>query len=151
MVTDPVPTDPDALLAALDPEQRRAVEAVRGPVRILAGAGTGKTRTLAHRIAYGVSTGAYDPTQVLALTFTTRAAEELRGRLTGLGANGVQVRTFHAAALAQLGHFWPRVAGGPAPQLVAIKGPLLGQAAEALRIRVDAHTLRDVAAEIEWR
>src|SRR6188474_3744758 len=93
--------DPD-LLAALDPEQRQVAEALRGPVRVLAGAGTGKTRAITHRIAHGVAAGVYQPTEVLAVTFTTRAAGEMRGRLRGLGVEGVQARTFHSAALRQL-------------------------------------------------
>src|SRR4029453_12206239 len=95
------------LLAALDPEQREVAEALRGPVRVLAGAGTGKTRAITHRIAHGVATGVYAPTEVLAVTFTTRAAGEMRGRLRTLGAGGVQARTFHSAALRQLRYFWP--------------------------------------------
>lgn len=142
---------PDALLAGLDDEQRRAATTLLGPVCILAGAGTGKTRVLTHRIAYGVATGVYDPARVMALTFTTRAAGELRSRLRGLGAAGVAARTFHAAALAQLGHFWPRVVGGTAPQVLGAKGPVLGHAADALRLRLDTAELRDAAAEIEWR
>ena len=78
-------TDPDALLDALDPEQREVAMALRGPVRVLAGAGTGKTRAITHRIAYGVSTGVYVPQQVLAVTFTVRAAGEMRQRLRALG------------------------------------------------------------------
>ena len=142
---------PADLLDGLDPEQRRAAETLLGPVCILAGAGTGKTRALTHRIAYGVATGAYDPARVLALTFTTRAAGELRTRLRGLGAGGVNARTFHAAALAQLNHFWPQVVGGSMPRILEGKARLLGQAAEQLRIRVDTASLRDAAAEIEWR
>src|SRR5690349_1305392 len=95
----------DAVLEGLDPEQRAAAVAVRGPVCILAGAGTGKTRAITHRIAYGVRSGALPPGQVLAVTFTARAAGELRGRLRDLGAHGVQARTFHAAALRQLQYF----------------------------------------------
>src|ERR1700759_5449167 len=109
--------DPDALLGALDPEQRRVAEALRGPVRVLAGAGTGKTRAITHRIAQGVGTGVSAPTEVLAVTFTTRAAGEMRGRLRALGAGGVQSRTFHSAALRQLRYFWPHVHGGEPPQL----------------------------------
>ena len=90
-------------------------EALRGPVRVLAGAGTGKTRAITHRIAYGVATGAYNPTEVLAVTFTTRAAGEMRTRLRALGAPGVQARTFHSAALRQLRYFWPQVYGGELP------------------------------------
>ena len=107
-----VETRADAVLAALDDEQRAAAQAVSGPVCILAGAGTGKTRTITHRIAYGVHTGVYVPEQVLAVTFTARAAGEMRGRLAGLDVGGVQARTFHAAALRQLRYFAPRVLGG---------------------------------------
>jgi len=142
---------PDELLAGLDAEQRVAAEALLGPVCILAGAGTGKTRAITHRIAYGVATGAYAPNRVMALTFTNRAAAELRGRLRALGAGGVQARTFHAAALAQLNHFWPLVAGGRMPELAPGKARLLGQAAQVLKLKLDTATLRDVAAEIEFR
>ncbi len=141
----------DPLLAALDDEQRVAAEALIGPVCVLAGAGTGKTRAITHRIAYGVASGSYDPARVMALTFTSRAAAELRTRLRALGAGSVAARTFHAAALAQLNHFWPIVVGGPAPRVLEFKGRLLGLAAERCRVKVDTATLRDVAAEIEWR
>lgn len=144
-------TSADPLLTALDDEQRVAAEALVGPVCVLAGAGTGKTRAITHRIAFGVASGAYDPARVMALTFTSRAAAELRTRLRALGAGAVPARTFHAAALAQLNHFWPIVAGGPAPRVLEYKGRLLGLAAERCRLRVDTATLRDVAAEIEWR
>lgn len=93
---------PEALLEALDAGQRVAAEALLGPVCVLAGAGTGKTRAITHRVAYGVATGVYAPNRVMALTFTARAAAELRGRLRLLGAGGVAARTFHAAALSQL-------------------------------------------------
>ena len=144
-------TADDPLLAALDDEQRVVAEALNGPVCVLAGAGTGKTRAITHRIAYGVASGSYDPARVMALTFTSRAAAELRARLRRLGAGAVQARTFHAAALAQLNHFWPIVVGGSAPRVLEYKGRLLGQAAERARLRVDGPTLRDVASEIEWR
>lgn len=139
------------LLSGLDADQRLAAETLLGPVCVLAGAGTGKTRALTHRIAHGVATGAYDPARVLALTFTTRAAGELRTRLRQLGAGGVNARTFHSAALAQLSHFWPQVVGGSLPRILDGKGRMLAQAAEQLRLRVDTAALRDVAAEIEWR
>src|SRR3982751_1433310 len=109
------------LLAALDPEQRRVAEALRGPVRVLAGAGTGKTRAITHRVAYGVASGVYAPTEVLAVAFTTRAAGEMRSRLRGLGAGGVQARTFHSAALRQLRYFWPHVHGTELPRLIESK------------------------------
>ncbi len=150
-MADVVSTVDDPLLAALDDEQRVVAEALNGPVCVLAGAGTGKTRAITHRIAYGVASGSYDPARVMALTFTARAAAELRARLRQLGAGAVQARTFHSAALAQLNHFWPIVAGGSAPRVLEYKGRLLGQAAERARLRVDVPTLRDVASEIEWR
>ncbi|GAB3580945.1 ATP-dependent DNA helicase UvrD2 [Leifsonia lichenia] len=142
---------PDTLLDGLDAQQRIAAEALLGPVCILAGAGTGKTRAITHRIAYGVASGAYAPNRVMALTFTNRAAAELRGRLRQLGAGGVAARTFHAAALSQLNFFWPQVVGGQLPSVLDGKGRVLGHAAERLGLKVDTATLRDVAAEVEWR
>ncbi len=141
----------DALLDGLDEQQRQAARTLLGPVCLLAGAGTGKTRAITHRIAYGVATGVYPPGRVLALTFTTRAAGELRSRLRVLGAHGVMARTFHAAALSQLNFFWPQVIGGSMPRLVESKASLIAHAAESIRLKLDTPTLRDVAAEIEWR
>ncbi|WP_019136482.1 ATP-dependent helicase [Cellulomonas massiliensis] len=141
---------PDDLLAALDPEQRAVATAVRGPVCVLAGAGTGKTRAITHRIAYGITTGVYKPGNVLAVTFTARAAGEMRTRLRGLGAHGVQARTFHAAALRQLGFFWPKVVGGPPPRLVEHKAQLVAAAATRVGLPADRTGVRDLAAEVEW-
>ncbi|HEY7143976.1 MAG TPA: ATP-dependent DNA helicase UvrD2 [Streptosporangiaceae bacterium] len=149
---------PDAVLAELDPEQRQVALAARGPVCVLAGAGTGKTRAVAHRIAYAVATGVVDPARVLAVTFTTRAAGELRGRLRLLGRTAaadsgierVQARTFHAAALRQLTHFWPAAVGGPPPRVLDSKITLVAEAARRLRVTAALAELRDVAAEIEW-
>jgi DNA helicase II / ATP-dependent DNA helicase PcrA len=140
----------DRLLEALDPEQREVALALKGPVRVLAGAGTGKTRAITHRIAYGVATGMYNPTEVLAVTFTTRAAGEMRTRLRSLGAGGVQARTFHSAALRQARYFWPRVYGGELPVLTESKLPLLGNAARRNRLQTDQAALRDLASEVEW-
>ena len=140
----------DRLLDALDPEQRAVALALRGPVRVLAGAGTGKTRAITHRIAYGVTTGVYNPTEVLAVTFTTRAAGEMRGRLRSLGAGGVQARTFHSAALRQARYFWPKVYGGELPVLTESKLSMLAVAARRNRVEVDPATLRDLASEVEW-
>ncbi|MBX3068493.1 MAG: ATP-dependent helicase [Cryobacterium sp.] len=142
---------PEKILSHLDSGQLEAVEALDGPVCILAGAGTGKTRTITHRIAFGVSTGKFDPSNVLAITFTNKAAAELRSRLNDLGVKNLTARTFHSAALAQLKHFWPEIVGDRFPRLVDAKGPFLAQAAQKLKIRVDRAVLRDVAAEIEWR
>ena len=138
-------------LDGLDEHQREAAAMLRGPVVVLAGAGAGKTRVITHRIAHGVDTGAYSPQRVMAVTFTTKAAGELRGRLRALGIEGVSAKTFHAAALAQLNYFWPQVAGDDAPRIVDNKVKLLAHAADALRLRPDRATLRDVAAQIEWR
>ncbi|WP_374199871.1 ATP-dependent DNA helicase UvrD2 [Kitasatospora sp. SUK 42] len=143
-------TGPDAVLAGLDPEQRAVATALHGPVCVLAGAGTGKTRAITHRIAYGVRSGVYQPQQVLAVTFTARAAGEMRGRLRQLGAEGVQARTFHAAALRQLQYFWPRAVGGPVPQLLERKVQLVAEAAGRCGLRVQRTELRDLTAEIEW-
>lgn len=143
--------DAEALIARLDSEQREAALATHGPVCMLAGAGTGKTTAITHRIAYGVATGVYPPSKVMALTFTAKAAGELRSRLRRLGASGVSARTFHASALAQLNFFWPQVIGGSMPRILDSKGRLLGQAAESLKLKLDTATLRDLAAEIEWR
>ncbi|PPF88211.1 ATP-dependent DNA helicase [Subtercola sp. Z020] len=144
-------TGADALLSGLDDEQRVVAKTLLGPVVVLAGAGTGKTRAITHRIAYGVATGVFPPGKVMALTFTTRSAAELRSRLRPLGAGGVSARTFHSAALAQLNFFWPQVVGGDVPRLLEGKARLLGQVAETLKLKVDTATLRDLAAEIEWR
>ncbi|WP_341939724.1 ATP-dependent helicase [Microbacterium sp. LWH10-1.2] len=138
-------------LEALDERQRQAASVLRGPVAVLAGAGTGKTRVITHRIAHGVDTGAYSPSRVMAVTFTAKAAGELRGRLRALGVEGVAARTFHAAALAQLNFFWPTLAGAPAPGIIDNKVRMLGQAADAMRLRPSTATLRDIASEIEWR
>ena len=140
-----------SLLDGLDAEQRVAAESLIGPVCLLAGAGTGKTRAITHRIAYGVASGAYPPGRVMALTFTARAAAELRSRLRGLGAGGVAARTFHASALSQLSYFWPQTIGGSMPRILGSKGRLLGHAADTLHLKLDTPTLRDLAAEIEWR
>jgi DNA helicase II / ATP-dependent DNA helicase PcrA len=140
----------DALLSGLDPEQREVALATRGAVCVLAGAGTGKTRAITHRIAYAASIGVVNPTHVLALTFTVRAAGELRGRLRQLGAAQVRASTFHAAALRQLNYFWPRVIGGRPPQLIDTKLSLVREAAGQARVRLDSPGLADAASEIEW-
>lgn len=140
----------DDLLSALDPEQREVATALRGPVRVLAGAGTGKTRAITHRIAYGVASGVYNPAEVLAVTFTTRAAGEMRTRLRAMGATAVQARTFHSAALRQVRYFWPKVYGGQPPELTASKIPIVAGAARRNRVEVNQAHLRDLASEIEW-
>ncbi|WJL95922.1 ATP-dependent helicase [Microbacterium sp. ET2] len=138
-------------LEHLDEQQLEAVTTLRGPVVVLAGAGTGKTRVITHRIAHGVDTGAYSPGRVMAVTFTTKAAGEMRARLRALGVEGVSARTFHATALAQLNYFWPTLAGDSMPSIVDNKVRLLAHAADGIGLEPDTATLRDVAGEIEWR
>ncbi len=150
MPTLPVHPGADALLEALDPEQREVAANPLGPMCVLAGAGTGKTRAITHRIAYGVLSGAYQPQRVLAVTFTARAAGEMRTRLRDLGAGGVQARTFHAAALRQLHYFWPQAVGGAAPEVMPHKAGAVAEAGGRLRLRLDSPSVRDLAAEIEW-
>ena len=146
----PAPLEVSRLLEALDPDQREVAEHLEGPLCVLAGAGTGKTRAITYRIAHGVATGAYQATQVLAVTFTARAAGEMRSRLADLGVPGVQARTFHAAALRQLTYFWPTAIGGRRPDIQAHKAPLVGAAARRLGLPTDRATVRDLAAEVEW-
>ncbi len=145
-----MPDSADGVLDGLDPEQREVATALHGPVCVLAGAGTGKTRAITHRIAYGVRAGILQPASVLAVTFTARAAGEMRGRLRQLGAGGVQARTFHSAALRQLQFFWPKAVGGEVPRLLERKIQLVAESAARCGIRLDRNELRDVTAEIEW-
>ncbi len=140
----------DHVLTGLDPEQRLVAESPKGPMCVLAGAGTGKTRAITHRIAYGVHSGAYQPQRVLAVTFTARAAGEMRGRLRELGVPGVQARTFHAAALRQLHYFWPKAVGGAAPEVLKHKAPVVAEAGSRLRLQLDRSGVRDLSAEVEW-
>jgi len=143
-------TDPATLLEGLDDEQRAAAEAIDGPVMILAGAGTGKTRAITHRIAYAVASGAHDASSTLAVTFTTKAAGEMRTRLRELGIDGVQARTFHSAALRQLRYFWPRLTERAFPRIVSSKIPLVAEALGMQAVTADPALLRDVAADLEW-
>ncbi|WP_460957501.1 ATP-dependent DNA helicase UvrD2 [Parasphingorhabdus pacifica] len=138
------------LLEGLDPEQHAAVIAPRGPVCVLAGAGTGKTRTITHRIAYLVQRELAVPQQVLAVTFTARAAGEMRTRLRALGAAGVQAQTFHAAAFRQLRYFWPQVHDTQVWPLLDNKFRLVMQAAHRLGVSTEKESVRDLAGEIEW-
>ncbi|MFJ6951506.1 ATP-dependent helicase, partial [Micromonospora aurantiaca (nom. illeg.)] len=141
----------ERVLAGLDPEQRSAVTAPAGPVCILAGAGTGKTRAVTSRIAYRALTGDIAGRHVLAVTFTARAAAEMRSRLTVLGVQGVQARTFHAAALRQVRYFAPRLLAGRAmPELLDSKVRVVTLAAAKVGLRADRAAARDLSAEIEW-
>jgi len=140
------------ILADLDPDQLAVVTAIRGPVCVIAGAGTGKTRVITNRIAYAINAGVTDPTKVLALTFTARAAGEMRARLRVLGIANVSARTFHSAALKQLLYFWPYAFGGQFPKLLTTKSGFIGQAITRAELAIPAqvNSLREIAGEIEW-
>lgn len=140
----------DRILGGLDAEQREVASNLTGPMCVLAGAGTGKTRAITHRIAYGVHSGVYSPQRLLAVTFTARAAAEMRSRLRDLGVGNVQARTFHAAALRQLQFFWPQAIGGALPNLLDHKAQMIAEAARRLRLSTDRASIRDLASEIEW-
>ena len=142
----------DEILAALDPEQRAVATAVRGPVCVIAGAGTGKTRAITHRLAYAVDIGIVEPNRILALTFTARAAGEMRARLRTLGVPAIAARTFHAAALKQLLYFWPEALGGRFPSLLTSKSAFLGEALDRAGVTITKSpaTLREISSEIEW-
>lgn len=144
-------TDASALLEGLNDAQRTAVVAVSGPVVILAGAGTGKTRVVSRRAAYAIATGAISASDVLVVTFTDKAAGEMAARLTGLGQPGVTARTFHAQALSQLGYFWPsRHDGAAMPEILASKIPIVGRLARGLPGGYRFTAAKDLADEIEW-
>jgi DNA helicase-2/ATP-dependent DNA helicase PcrA len=142
--------DPDAILDGLNEAQRRAATAVRGPVAILAGAGSGKTSTITRRIAYQAATGTFRPDQILAVTFTEKAARELKSRLAGLGVRGVEARTFHAAALSQLGRMWELHTGSPLPEVLDHKARIVAPLANGLPPPHKFLPRSELAGEIEW-
>jgi DNA helicase-2/ATP-dependent DNA helicase PcrA len=138
---------PDArrILDGLNPEQRRAVLQTRGMVCILAGAGSGKTTTITRRIAWQVASGAFPADRILAVTFTDKAAKEMRSRLEALGAGGVAARTFHAAALGQLRWLAPARLG----EILPSKGLIVRRIANCLPRPHCFRHASDLAAEIE--
>ena len=140
----------ESVLAGLNDPQREAALALRGPVAILAGAGTGKTTTITHRIGCQVRSGAFDASQILAVTFTDKAAGELRRRLLSLGVEGVEARTFHSAALSQLGRLWSSHTGEPLAEVLDHKAPLIASLANALPPPHKFLPRRELANEIEW-
>ena len=142
--------DPEAILAGLNEEQRAAAQATTGPVVILAGAGTGKTRVISHRVAYAAATGAIDPKTALVVTFTEKAATEMRHRLGSLGLPHVQASTFHAAARRQLAHFWPLTRGEPLPEVLDTKLRIIAPLARSLPGGYRFTPAKDLADEIEW-
>ena len=141
----------EALLEGLNEKQRLVATTFDAPVCVMAGAGTGKTRAITHRIAYGVQHGHYEAESVLALTFTQKAAQQMAGRIRALGVDGVEARTFHSAALRQLQHFWPQLTDGYLPDIIASKASVVSHVLETMSIDVDAAVLRDLSGEIEWR
>jgi ATP-dependent DNA helicase UvrD/PcrA len=144
-------TGPDTLLEDLNDAQREAVLASSGPVVILAGAGTGKTRVVSRRAAYAIATGVVAASDVLVVTFTDKAAGEMVARLTGLGQPGVTARTFHAHALSQLSWFWPsHHDGAPMPEILTSKIPIVGRLARSLPGGYRFTAAKDLADEIEW-
>jgi DNA helicase-2/ATP-dependent DNA helicase PcrA len=138
------------ILDKLNPAQREAAEAVRGPVAILAGAGTGKTTTITHRIAWQVASRAFPSNAILAVTYTQKAAGELRERLSVLEVEGVEARTFHSAALWMLGGLYERSTGRALPDVLDHKGRLLNPLANALPAPHRFLPRRELAGEIEW-
>jgi DNA helicase II / ATP-dependent DNA helicase PcrA len=149
-VADSAAVHPKFLTHDLNPAQREAVEVTAGPVCILAGAGTGKTRVISRRVAYAIATGAAHPGHVLVVTFTDKAATEMRERLAALGFPGVRAATFHAAALAQLRYFWPRLGGGRPPEVLESKAPLLAPLQRSLPGGYRFTAVKDLADELEW-
>lgn len=142
--------DPGELLSGLDAQQRSVATTFGRPVVVIAGAGTGKTRSITHRIAYACATAHYQPNAVLAVTFTTRAAGELRTRLRQLGVPAVQARTFHSAALRQAQYFWPQAHGQQLPEVSEDRLGILASAARRLRLNPDPAMLRDLLTEVSW-
>jgi DNA helicase II / ATP-dependent DNA helicase PcrA len=141
---------PKFLTHDLNPAQREAVETTVGPLCILAGAGTGKTRVISRRVAYAIATGAVHPGHVLVVTFTDKAANEMRERLAALGFPGVQAQTFHAAAFRQLRYFWSRLSDARLPEVLDSKAPLLAPLQRGLPGGYKFTAVKDLADELEW-
>ncbi len=142
--------DPEAIVATLNEEQRAAARATEGPVVILAGAGTGKTRVISHRTAYAVATGTLDPKRALIVTFTEKAAAEMKHRLRQLDLPQVQASTFHAAARRQLAYYWPLIHDRPLPEVLDSKLRIIGPLARQLPGGYRFTAAKDIADEIEW-
>ena len=142
--------DLEEILAGLNPAQREAALAVRGPVAILAGAGTGKTTTITRRIAVQVATESFRADQLLAVTFSEKAARELKQRLSALRVSGVEARTFHAAALSHLSTLWEPHTGEPLPDVLDSKAPVVASLANALPPPYRFYPRREISGEIEW-
>ncbi|HSK37780.1 MAG TPA: ATP-dependent DNA helicase UvrD2 [Actinomycetota bacterium] len=149
-MADSAAVHPKFLTHDLNPAQREAVETTAGPLCILAGAGTGKTRVISRRVAYAIATGAVHPGHVLVVTFTDKAATEMRERLAALGFPGVQAKTFHAAAFRQLRFFWSRLSDSRLPEVLESKAPLLAPLQRSLPGGYKFTAVKDLADELEW-
>lgn len=140
----------DPILDVLDPEQLLVATLLENPLVVLAGAGTGKTRAITHRVANAVREGRYSPSATLAVTFTTRAAGEMRSRLAALGVRGAQARTIHAAALRQCRYFWPQTYRTEFPAVADNTFSFAARAANQVLGSADTALIRDLEAEISW-
>ena len=149
-MADSAAVHPKFLTHDLNPAQREAVEATVGPLCILAGAGTGKTRVISRRVSYAIATGVVHPGHVLVVTFTDKAATEMRERLAALGFPGVQAKTFHAAAFGQLRFFWSRLSDARLPEVLGSKVPLLAPLQRSLPGGYKFTAVKDLADEVEW-
>ena len=149
-MADSAAVHPKFLTHDLNPAQREAVETTVGPLCILAGAGTGKTRVISRRVAYAIATDAVHPGHVLVVTFTDKAANEMRERLAALGFPGVQAQTFHAAAFRQLRYFWGRLSDSRLPEVLDSKAPLLAPLQRSLPGGYKFTAIKDLADELEW-
>lgn len=145
-----LPRSAPALLADLDPDQLEAVQITRGPLCILAGAGSGKTRVISRRVAYAIATDAVEARHVLVVTFTDKAATEMRERITGLGQAQVATGTFHATAFKQLRFFWPLLSERPLPEVLPSKLALIAPLQQRLPGGYRFFPARDLAQEVEW-
>ncbi|MFV2062114.1 MAG: ATP-dependent helicase [Chloroflexota bacterium] len=151
IIAPDVPSGPDRILEGLNDAQREAVATVSGPLAIVAGAGSGKTRVVSHRAAYAVATGVVDERQILLVTFTDKAAREMAERVRGLGLGRVTARTFHSAALAQLRYFWPlRHDDEPLPDVMGDKWRIVSPLVRALPGGYKFKPTKDILDEIEW-
>mgnify|MGYP002979172742 CR=1 FL=1 len=143
----------ETILEGLDDAQMSAVTALDGPVRIIAGAGAGKTRTVTRRIAYACARGDWDARKVLAVTFSVKAAAEMRARLQTLGVgDDVTAATFHSAALQQLRRVWDDIFETPLPHVTSDQRENVERAIRRVTnaADIDAQQVRDVRAEINW-
>ena len=145
-----IDVDVGEILSPLDDDQRVVAETLGVPIAVIAGAGTGKTRTLTYRLAYAAHEGAIDPRATLAVTFTTAAASEVKQRLEAMGVVGVQSRTFHSAALRQAQYFWPLTYGCALPRVEENRALLITQACERVGIKSTKQVIAEISSEISW-